>query len=501
MGPTTWAAWTTAGHGPRHGRHGAWTCPAGSRWPTGPRTATASPSTSCTSSWARRCPTGRPGWCSTWCCRVTWCSRRTPGVLPAATPGPSLEQDAGPDVARLDRLARLLAVAGAERLATRARDCRDSALARSDDRAAAATALLRAVARSRTLRLARPGPAHRRRPRRRRAPAPALHRRPAPGSARPRPAGPGRHRAGPGQRAARRRRAGPGHRAAAAEPAAAGGAPWLSCSRPCWRSPLLGTGMLAAATYDAGRRRQPRRRRAAGAETARLLVQRRRTTVGPDAAAVAARRRRAAGARAADGGAGARSAATSLADLPVGVVWFNALDVMLWVVVWMAGWGANSVWPLVGGVPLPRPRRSPTSSPLMFALTAPALAAGSLGVAGVVAAQQGLWFVVWMPVAAVGLPRLRRWASASGDRSRTRSAPTSRAASWPSRPGVDRLLLQAGRWALLVAGTAFAVPLFLGGGAGPLLPGGGPGRCSRRRRCWRWSCRCGDGCRCCAPTG
>ena len=36
--------------------------------------------------------------------------------------------------------------------------------------------------------------------------------------------------------------------------------------------------------------------------------------------------------------------------------------------------------------------------------------------------------------------------------------------------GVDRLLLLAGRYALLAAGAAFAVPAFLGGGAGPLLP-------------------------------
>ena len=36
--------------------------------------------------------------------------------------------------------------------------------------------------------------------------------------------------------------------------------------------------------------------------------------------------------------------------------------------------------------------------------------------------------------------------------------------------GVDRLLVLAGRYVLLVAGSAAAVPLFLGGGAGPLLP-------------------------------
>jgi NADH-quinone oxidoreductase subunit H len=41
--------------------------------------------------------------------------------------------------------------------------------------------------------------------------------------------------------------------------------------------------------------------------------------------------------------------------------------------------------------------------------------------------------------------------------------------------GADRLLLSAGRWLLLTAGSAMAVPLFLGGGAGPGLPA------------WAWS--------------
>ncbi len=36
--------------------------------------------------------------------------------------------------------------------------------------------------------------------------------------------------------------------------------------------------------------------------------------------------------------------------------------------------------------------------------------------------------------------------------------------------GVDRLLVLAGRYALLAAGAAFAVPAFLGGGLGPVLP-------------------------------
>ena len=41
--------------------------------------------------------------------------------------------------------------------------------------------------------------------------------------------------------------------------------------------------------------------------------------------------------------------------------------------------------------------------------------------------------------------------------------------------GPDRLVLQAGRWLLLASGAGMAVPLFLGGGAGPGLPA------------WAWS--------------
>jgi NADH-quinone oxidoreductase subunit H len=40
--------------------------------------------------------------------------------------------------------------------------------------------------------------------------------------------------------------------------------------------------------------------------------------------------------------------------------------------------------------------------------------------------------------------------------------------------GLDRLLLRAGRWMLLVAAAAMAVPLFLGGGAPPPVTGPDP---------------------------
>jgi NADH-quinone oxidoreductase subunit H len=202
-------------------------------------------------------------------------------------------------------------------------------------------------------------------------------------------------------------------------------------------------------------------------DVARLLVQRRRTTTAPDALLWRT------------GGAGLLVAAALMvavvpigdavvADLSVGIVWFNAMDVLLWAFIWLAGWGAASATALIGGYRY-LAQALAYELPLMFALTAPAVAAASLDVRDVVAAQDDRWHVVEMPVAfgvfLLCVAAFSMWgpfrAPVGGDVAGGVLAEVS---------GVDRLLLLAGRHALLAAGAAFAVPLFLGGGAGPVLP-------------------------------
>ncbi|MBD2761873.1 NADH-quinone oxidoreductase subunit H [Kocuria sp. cx-116] len=202
--------------------------------------------------------------------------------------------------------------------------------------------------------------------------------------------------------------------------------------------------------------------------TARLLRQRRRTTVSADTLLLRV------------GGVGMLIGSFlmvaviplggwTLADLDVGVVWFNAVDVMVWALVWLAGWGANSTYSLVGGYRF-LAHGLAYELPLMFALVAPAIAAGSLAVGDVAAAQDGLWFVVWMPVAflvfLIGVTGFSVWGP---------FAPALAAdiggGVLAELSGIDRLVLQAGRYLFLTAGAAFSVPLFLGGGAGPVLPG------------------------------
>jgi NADH-quinone oxidoreductase subunit H len=158
----------------------------------------------------------------------------------------------------------------------------------------------------------------------------------------------------------------------------------------------------------------------------------------------------------------------ALFDLDVGVVWFNAIDVLAWAFVWLTGWGANSAHTLVGGYRF-LAHGLAYELPLMFALVAPAIGASSLNVGAVAAAQQGLWFVVWMPIAflvfCLGVLAIAVWGPFSPAVGSDVAGGVTAELS-----GVDRLLFQAGRYALLAAGAAFAVPMFLGGGAGPLLP-------------------------------
>ncbi|MEJ5943840.1 NADH-quinone oxidoreductase subunit H [Pseudokineococcus basanitobsidens] len=203
-------------------------------------------------------------------------------------------------------------------------------------------------------------------------------------------------------------------------------------------------------------------------ETARLLRQRRRTTVAADTLLR----------HVAVGGfvvapllmvAVVPLGAWVLADASVGVVWFNAVDVLVWVLVWLAGWGPNAIWSLTGGYRF-LAQAMAYELPLMFALTAPAVAAGSLRVGDVAASQSAVPYVVWMPVAFLVYCTGVLAFSVRGPLSPA-GGPAISGGVLGELSGVDRLLVLSGRAGLLVAGAAFAVPLFLGGGSGPLLPG------------------------------
>jgi NADH-quinone oxidoreductase subunit H len=159
---------------------------------------------------------------------------------------------------------------------------------------------------------------------------------------------------------------------------------------------------------------------------------------------------------------------TVVADVSVGLVWFNAMEVLTWAGLWLSGWGPNAAFSLIGGYRF-LAQGLAYELPLMFALISTATGAQSLRVGDIAAAQHGLWYAVWMPIAflvylagVLALSFLGPFAHPAG---RDLAGGVLGEAS-----GADRLMLQAGRWLWLAAGAAMAVPLFLGGGAGPGLP-------------------------------
>jgi len=154
--------------------------------------------------------------------------------------------------------------------------------------------------------------------------------------------------------------------------------------------------------------------------------------------------------------------------MDVGVVWFNAMEVLTWAALWMAGWGPNSALSLVGGYRFVAQALA-YELPLMFALIAVATGAQSLNVADIVAAQNHLWFVVWMPIAFMVYLASVYAFSFFGPFAYPSGADLAGGVV-AELSGVDRLILEAGRWLLFTAGAGMAVPLFLGGGNGPLLP-------------------------------
>ncbi|NGO06316.1 NADH-quinone oxidoreductase subunit H [Streptomyces sp. HC44] len=159
---------------------------------------------------------------------------------------------------------------------------------------------------------------------------------------------------------------------------------------------------------------------------------------------------------------------SSVTDPVVGVVWFNAMEALAWAAVWLAGWGSNSALSLIGGYRF-LAQGLAYELPHMFAITTAALGAESLRVSEVVQAQQGLWYAIWMPAAFVvyllSAMAMAFWGPFDHPLGRDTAG-----GAVAEYSGVDRLVLLGGRWLLLVVTAAFSVPLFLGGGHGPLLP-------------------------------
>lgn len=156
-------------------------------------------------------------------------------------------------------------------------------------------------------------------------------------------------------------------------------------------------------------------------------------------------------------------------DLSVGVVYFTAMFALVWVAGFCAGWGPNSKYPLIAGYWFVGLALA-YEMPLAITVIAVALPAESLQVGAIVAAQQAtLWNVLLQPVGFL-IYLICAMAVAFWGPFGVLDAPDLAGGVQLELSGAPLLVWRFGHYALLLTVSAFAVPLFLGGGAGPVLP-------------------------------
>lgn len=156
-------------------------------------------------------------------------------------------------------------------------------------------------------------------------------------------------------------------------------------------------------------------------------------------------------------------------DPDAGFVLYAAAIAFVMVAVYLHGWSANSLLPLVGGYRYVAQALS-FQIPFLLALLATALPAESLAVGEIVAAQEGLWNVVRQPA---GLPlylvvgvAVSFWGPLNLPDGTDLAGGTAAETS-----GVQALAWKLARAAMLVAVAAMGAAAFLGGYWGPWLPG------------------------------
>lgn len=159
----------------------------------------------------------------------------------------------------------------------------------------------------------------------------------------------------------------------------------------------------------------------------------------------------------------------AMADVDAGIVLFGAAMALVMVAVYLHGWSANSMLPLIGGYRFVAQALS-YEMPLALVLIAAALPAESLALDEIARSQAELWNVVRQPlglplylVAALGLSF---WGPLALPDGRDLAGGTAAEAS-----GAALLVWEASRAGVLVAAAAVGATVFLGGWLGPWLPG------------------------------
>ncbi len=255
----------------------------------------------------------------------------------------------------------------------------------------------------------------------------------------------------------------------------------MSAHASVWAAPLLTTAVLVLGVYvvavvDAIATRSVSGVEAGGSvftlplrRAAVLAVQSQPATERPDAVAWALAPALYAGLAAAGLAVVPWSRSFSIADVEAGIVLWGTVEALVIVAVFLHGWSANSLQPLLAAY---RFLAVGVSYLLlsMFVLIAAAIPAESLQLSRIVDSQAGLWNVVRQPF---GLPLFAVVALGSTTWGPLNVADGEDLSGGTTTEVSGRALLVwlAARAAMLTSFSAMAATVFLGGWHGPLLPG------------------------------
>lgn len=156
-------------------------------------------------------------------------------------------------------------------------------------------------------------------------------------------------------------------------------------------------------------------------------------------------------------------------DLNIGVFYFVAVASTATIAFLMAGWGSNNKWSLLGGMRSVAQMVS-YEIPMVLSLLGVIMLAGSLRVSDIMAAQKTVWFVVLQPVAFLiyliaSTAELNRqpFDLPEGEQELT-------AGVFTEYSGMRYALFFLAEYTNMIAVSAIAATLFLGGPQGPWLP-------------------------------
>jgi len=159
----------------------------------------------------------------------------------------------------------------------------------------------------------------------------------------------------------------------------------------------------------------------------------------------------------------------AIVDLDLGLFYFIAVSSLSTICLFMAGWGSNNKWSLMGAMRSVAQMVS-YEIPLVFSLLGIIMIAGSLKLSDIIAAQDNIWFVFLQPLGFLiyiiaATAELNR-----GPFDMPEAEQELTAGAYTEYTGMRWALFFLAEYTNLAAVSVLAATLFFGGWSGPWLP-------------------------------